>query len=129
MRKDGCLAIATVIRRKNHQRVVIDSEFLELSKNRPERIVDPRFTSHMAVGIKPFSVIVLRSSAARCHDLWQTFNFPLSSDERMIHGFSPGLIRPVQQGAAKMKVKRAVLVLFNEFQSCHRRPLWVVCVE
>ena len=40
--------------------------------------------------------------------------------------FRQDLIRPVQQGAAKMKVKGAVLVLFNEFQSCHRRPLWVV---
>ena len=115
-----------MIRRENNQRVVIDSEFLELTENRPERIVDPRFTSDVAVGIETFFSDCLEKLCARRHDLGKTSDFPLSGDERVIHGFSPGLVRPMQQGAAKMQVKGAVLVLFNELQSCHRRPLWVV---
>ena len=51
MGKDGRFAIATVIRRKNYKGIVIDSEFLQLTKNRPNRVVDPRFTCYLAVGI------------------------------------------------------------------------------
>ena len=78
-----------MIGRENHERVVIDSEFLELPENYPKRIVDPRFTHDMAVRIETFFRNRFKKLFTRCHDLGKTLNFPLSRNERMVHRFSP----------------------------------------